>query len=78
MLLSVSLCIDTQQLDFRGDCQCKLNFSDNMYKEARAQVPIVDTTQMGYLSIVDTWTLLPFSGALYNINEVFWGIVLHF
>ena len=25
-----------------------------------------------------TWTLLPFSGALYNINGVFWGIVSHF
>ena len=45
--------IGTQQLDFLGNCQC------------RAQVPIFDkyhTTQMGYLSIMGTWTLLPFSG----------------
>ena len=38
-----------------------------MHKEARAQVPIFDivparTTQMGCLSIVGTWTLLPFLG----------------
>ena len=32
--------------------------------DVRAQVPIFDTTQMGYLSIVGTWTLSPFSGAL--------------
>ena len=31
-------------------------------QEARTQVPIFDTTQMGYLSIVGTWALLPFLG----------------
>ena len=56
--------IGSQQLDFLGNCQCRLNFLDNMHIEARAQVPIFDTTQMGYLSIVGTWTLLPFRGAL--------------
>ena len=59
-----SMMISTQQLDFLGNCQCRLSFLDNMHKEARAQVPIFDTTQMGCLSIVvvGTWTLLPFQG----------------
>ena len=35
-----------------------------MHIEARAQVPIFDTTQMEELSIVGAWTLLPFPGAL--------------
>ena len=35
----------TQQLAFLGNCQCRLSFLDNMHKEARAQVPIFDTTQ---------------------------------
>ena len=57
--------IGTQQLDFLGNYQCRLNFLDNiMRKEARAQVPIFDTAQMGSLSIVGTWTLLPSSEAL--------------
>ena len=56
--------IGMQQLDFLGNCQCRLSFLDNMHKESRAQVPILDTTQMGCLSIVGTWTLLPFSGAI--------------
>ena len=58
-LVSRVLEIGTQQLDFLGNCQCRLNFLDNiMHKETRAQVPIFDTTQkMGYLSIVGTWTL---------------------
>ena len=57
--------IDTQQLNFLGNCQCRLNFLDNMHIEARAQVPIVDTTQnggfvnCGYLDIV---ILYPFQG----------------
>ena len=63
--VSVSLLIGTQQLDFPGNCQC------------RAQVPIFDTAQMGYLTIMGTWTLLPFSRAHYNINGVFWGISYH-
>jgi len=29
--------IGTQQLDFLGNCQRRLNFVDNMHKEARAQ-----------------------------------------
>ena len=56
--------IDTQQLNFLGNCQCRLNFLDNMHIEARDQVPIFDTTQMRYLSIVGTWILLHFSEAL--------------
>ena len=56
--------IGTQQPDTLGNCQCRLNFLDNMHIEARDQVPIFDTTQIGYLSIVGTRTLLPFSGAL--------------
>ena len=31
-----------------------------------------------FLSIMGTWALLPFSGALYNVNGVFWGVVWHF
>ena len=31
--------IGTHQLDFLGNCQCRLNFMDDMHKEARAQVP---------------------------------------
>ena len=27
--------IGTQQLDFLGNCQCRLNFLDNMHIEAR-------------------------------------------
>ena len=58
--------IGTQQLDFLGNFQCRLNFLDNMHKEARAQIAIpilFNTTQMGYLSIVgtvlySTWTLI--------------------
>ena len=57
--------IGTQQLNFLGNCQCRLNFVDNMHKEARAQVSTFDTIQIEYyLSIVGTWTLLPFSWAL--------------
>ena len=78
ILIELSLNIGTQQLDFLGNYQCRLSLLDNMHKKARAQVPIFNTTQMGYLSIVGTWTLLPFSGALYNINGVFWGIISHF
>ena len=37
--------ISTQQLNFVGNCQCRLSFLDNMHKETRAQVPILfDTT----------------------------------
>ena len=37
-----------------------------------------DTAHIGYcLPIMGTWTLLPFSRALYSINGVFSGIVLH-
>ena len=45
-----------------------------MHKEASAQVPIFDTTQMGYLSIVGTWTLLPFSGFLSNFKYGYFGV----
>ena len=61
----------TQQLDFLGNYQCRLNFLDNiMHKEARAQVPIFDITQMGYLSIMGTWILFryPFQG-LFKIKR---------
>ena len=67
-----SLCtknlIGTQQLDFLDNCQCRLDFLDDiMHIEARAQVPIFDDTQMGYLSIVGTWLCIlghcyPFQG----------------
>ena len=40
-----NLSIGTRQLDFLDDWQCRLNFLDNMRKEARARVPIFDTTQ---------------------------------
>ena len=55
-----SICsICTQQLDFLGNCQCRLNFLDNIInKEARAQVilthNLICTTQMEYLSVVGT------------------------
>ena len=40
--------IGTHQLDFLDNCQCRLNFLDNiMHIEARAQVPIFDDTQIG-------------------------------
>ena len=49
----------TQQLNFLGNCQCKLNLLYNMHIEARAQVPIFDTyhtieifVNCGYLDIV--------------------------
>ena len=73
MLLKTNLWlnIDTQQLDFLGTCQCRLNFLD-MQIEARAQVPIIidDTTQM------DTLTLLPFPGSLLSITGYFYRIAL--
>ena len=45
-LLSLQQEIGTQQLDFLGNCQCRVSFLDNMRKEARAQVHIFDTTQI--------------------------------
>ena len=44
---SAMLAIGTQQLDFVGNCQCRLNFLDNMRKEARARVStyLIVTTQ---------------------------------
>ena len=50
--------IGTQQLDFLSNCQCRLSFLDNMHMIQH------NTAQMGCLSIVGAWTLLPFSGAL--------------
>ena len=63
MIIRVKLCthyetnakIGTQQLDFLGNCQRRLNFLDivhRMHIEARAQAPRFDITQMGI------WTLL--------------------
>ena len=61
--------IGTQQLDFLGNCQCRLSFLDNMHKEARAQVHIIRYHTKGIIIIylsnnVGTWTLLryPFQG----------------
>ena len=55
--------IGTQQLNFLGNCHCRLNFLENMHTEKQGLkfVPIFDTTQMGdVLSIVGH--VYPFQG----------------
>ena len=55
--------IGAQQLDFLGNCQCRLSFLDNMHKEARVQIPIFDTTQnMGCCQLWAPGHCYPFQG----------------
>ena len=77
--------IGTQQLDFLGNCQCRLSFLDNMHKEARAQVPIFDTVPHKWDIICQImWGLghcydTLFRGSLKHKQGI-WGyhIALHF
>ena len=57
--------IGTQQLNFLGNCQCRLNFWVTLCThQKRAQVPKIDTPQTRVLSIVST-------PGLFILNEVF-------